>query len=405
MARTNITEEDFKAHFSLADGLVNASQPIRFNSKKFDFYIKIIPQHRELIFIDCEFSEPILFCKGIPFVAEVQENDNQENLFNQVETNVFSKEVLFKECDFLKLIQFDDLNFNGKFRMHDCVLKEVSFRNTTFNDLADFWSTSFNNNLIFHKTNFNETVVFSMATFSENVLFTYTLFGGKAIFSKTKFNKGLDFSQAIISGELKLFDLQINYTDFVAPYVGIDDKVYQDYIDTTGKIPLVNKVHTFQVLKKAFEDIGNHSDSILMHREEKRALRALTKERLRVKDKSVNKGDKTILWLNRWSNHYRSDFRNGLWFTVGVTVVFGFLTLLFTEEFQRHFCWCCEFDKEYFIKGVKFLFNFLNPARRITYLDIFDLKFYGIAYLFDFLGRIAVGYGFYQTVQAFRKFK
>lgn len=405
MARTLITEEEFEAQFSLAEGLVNASQPIRFNSRIFDFYIEIEPLHRELIFNDCEFVEPVLFCKGIPLVTEAEENNAQEDLFNQVETNIFSESIKFKECVFQKQIQFDDLIFDGKFRMHDCVLKEVSFRNTTFNNLADFWATTFTKKTIFYKTDFNKTSVFSMATFNDNVLFTYALFGSKAIFARTKFKKGIDISQTIISGSLQLFDLHFNFKKYDAIYVGADDKTYQNFIDRDAIIPLENKVHTFQVLKKAFEDIGNYSDSILMLREEKRALKKLVKHKLKDKNPDTNKGDKWILRLNRLSNHYRSDFRNVIWFTLGVTIVFGLLTLVFTEEFQRHFCWGCEFDKDTFTKGVKFLFNFLNPARRITYLDNFDLRFYGIAYLFDFLGRIAVGYGFYQTVQAFRKYK
>jgi hypothetical protein len=53
---------------------------------------------------------------------------------------------------------------------------------------------------------------------------------------------------------------------------------------------------------------------------------------------------------------------------------------------------------------VKQFINFLNPAHSINYIDELN-PFYGIPYVFDFLGRIAVGYGIYQTVQAFRKFR
>lgn len=404
MARTLITQAEFDAQFTLAAGFGDSS-PVRFSSKIFDFYIEISPEHRELIFIDCEFLESILFCKGVQLVQEVDDNNEEPDLFNEAETNVFNESVTFKGCDFQAQIQFDDIIFNNKFRMHNCSVNNASFRNTTFNSLADFWLTTFNKDIIFYKTDFNKTTVFSMATFIGNVLFTYSLFAAKVIFARTKFNKGVDLSQSIISGKLQPFDLQFNFKEFRAEYVGKDDMTFQNYVDRDAIIPLVNKVHTFQVLKKAFQDIGNYSDSILMLREEKRALKKLVKHKLKNKNPDTNKGDKWILNLNRISNHYQSDFRNGIWFTLGVTIVFGLLTLVFTEEFQRHFCWGCKFDKEAFTKGVKFLFNFLNPARRITYLDSFDLRFYGIAYLFDFIGRIAVGYGFYQTVQAFRKYK
>ncbi|WP_108808929.1 pentapeptide repeat-containing protein [Aquimarina spinulae] len=406
MARTPITEQEFDTQFALAEGLVNANHPIRFNSKVFDFYIELEPQHRELIFTDCEFLEPILFCKGIPLVAVAEENNEQADLFNQTETNVFDKNVFFNECVFQKQIQFDDVTFSNKFRMHNCSVNNASFRNTIFNGLADFWLTTFKEDIIFYKTDFNKTTVFSMATFVGNVLFTYSLFSTKAIFARTKFKKGIDLSQTIISGELKPFDLQFDFRKFDIVYVGKDDEVYQNYIDRDAKIPLVNKVHTFQVLKKAFEDSGNYSDSILMLREEKAALKKLVKAKLKDKNSNINRGDKWILLLNRISNHYRSDFRNGIWFTLLAAITFGMLTLIFTEAFQNNICFSnCSFNEDTFIKGVKFIFTFLNPARRLSYLENLNPIFYGFAYLFDFIGRIAVGYGIYQTVQAFRKFK
>ncbi|WP_417558897.1 pentapeptide repeat-containing protein [Mesoflavibacter zeaxanthinifaciens] len=405
MARTLITQAEFDAQFNLAEGFGN-SHPIRFNSKIFDFYVEISPGHRELIFYDCLFTEKVLFTWGPELVQVLEDNVEPANIFGNNITNIFKETVFFNSCIFEDFIQFDNLIFNGKFRMHNCVLQNVSFRNTTFNDLADFWATTFTEKTIFYKTDFNKTSVFSMATFNDNVLFTYALFGSKAIFARTKFKKGIDISQTIISGSLQLFDLHFNFKKYDAIYVGTDDKTYQNFIDRDAIIPLENKVHTFQVLKKAFEDIGNYSDSILMLREEKRALKKLVYHKLEDKNPDSNKGDKWILILNRISNHYQSDFRNGIWFTLGVTVVFGLLTLVFTRAYLDNICFSdCEFNPNRLLNGIKFFINFLNPARKLDYLDNLKPTFGGISYIFDFLGRIAVGYGFYQTVQAFRKYK
>ena len=363
-----------------------------FKNIQFDFQVNISTGANIYYFEEC------LFTKGLTFETAFR-NESQET------TNHYEKEIYFYKCKIDGQFVAQRSVFDKNFRLHNCCVENLILKNATFNALADFWLTKFNNGVTFYKTDFQQTAVFSMATFRGNVLFTYALFAGKTIFARTKFKKGLDLSQAIISGDLQPFDLQFNFKEFKAEYVGKDDETFQNYVDRDAIIPLVNKVHTFQVLKKSFEDIGNYSDSILMQREEKSALKELINKKLKDKNSDVNKGDKWILRLNRLSNHYQSDFRNGIWFTLGVTIIFGFLTLVFTEEFQRYFCWGCEFNKDSFIKGVKFLFNFLNPARRITYLDSFDLRFYGIAYLFDFFGRMAVGYGIYQTIQAFRKFK
>jgi len=405
MARTPITKQEFDANFALAAGFGN-SNPIEFTSRIFDFEAIIEPCHRDLKFHDCEFNNNVKIESGFNIITVTNNLDQQHEIFDDTNTNIFDINIEFNTCSFNSNTQFDNLIFNGKFRIHNCTLEKVSFNNTSFNNLADFWSTTFKQKTIFYKTDFNKTSVFSMSTFEENVLFTYALFGDKAIFARTKLKKGIDLSQTIISGNLQLFDLQFNFKDYEAVYVGKDDETYRNYIDSDAIIPLENKVHTYQVLKKAFNDIGNYSDAILMRREEKKSLKELVKHKLKDKNQDVNKGDKWILNLNRWSNHHLSDFRNGIWFTLGVAIVFSVLTLVFTGAYLDNICFSdCEFNPNRLMNGIKFFINFLNPARKLDYLDDLKPAFGGISYIFDFLGRIAVGYGFYQTVQAFRKYK
>lgn len=320
--------------------------------------------------------------------------------------NSYQHEIWFENCIFQKKLGAKDKSFTDKIRFRNCEFHgEVNFTNTRFNGLADFWRSTFLKPTTFFKTDFNQTVVFSSAIFLENILFTYTLFGGKSIFGRTVFKKGIDFSQSIISGDLQLFDLQFSLEEYGAKYVGNHDKKYRKFIEKENKIPLINKVATFQVLKNQFSKQGNHIDEIAMRQQEKAAFSELTQERK--KDKNWDKstvGDRLILWLNRWSNHYRADFRNGISFTIIVAVIFLFSTFLTTQEFWRRLCFDCEFDPNVIGFTIKSFINFLNPAHRITYLQ--ELKpIYGIAYIFDFFGRIAVGYGIYQTVQAFRKFR
>lgn len=409
MARELITLQDFRSNFTLAAGF-GISEEITFENKRFDFEVTIEPIHRPLVFVNCFFDEDVNFVKGNQIVR--LSDNTAENSFDYAdyETNSFEASVTFEEnCEFLNTLNTKNIVFKENFRLHNSVISKVNFGNTKFEKLADFWSSTFISKTIFLKTDFNDTVVFSMATFKENVLFTYTLFSGKSIFSRTKFNKGIDLSQAIIAGDLKPFDLHFNFNNYEAIYIGNNDKKYQNHIDNIGIIPLVNKVHTFQILKKAFQDIGNYSDSIAMQREEKNALSVLTKERLKKENKAlvtnkVNQGDKVILFFNRWSNNYGSDFRNGIWFTFSLGFVFYLITLLFTFELWSRWDVCADIDTEvigYFIGG---FINFLNPIHKMDYL--LELKpIYGIAYIFDFVGRITVGYGVYQTIQAFRKFK
>lgn len=407
MARKTISENEFNKCFSLASGL-GVSNSNNFKNREFNFEVVIKPTDRDLVFSNCLFNEKVSFRRGPMSIEKQEEVEEDESSFESFkkETNEFKINVTFEnKCEFNKKLSFKKIVFFGKVRIHDCILKKVDFYNTSFNDLADFWRTEFNNSVIFLKTDFNSTAVFSMSTFNKNVLFTYSLFAGKAIFARTKVKKGFDVSQSVISGELQLFNLKFNFKEFEYVYIGDDDDAFQKHINKLAIIPLENKVHTFQILKKGFIDNGNYSDSILMQREEKKALRELIKEK--AKDRNIeidNLGDKLILCLNRWSNHYQSDFRNGILFTIAMVIIFGIPTLISTGAYLENICFSnCRFSGQRLTNGVKFFFNFLNPARSISYLD--ELKPFITAYLFDFLGRVAVGYGFYQTVQAFRKFK
>lgn len=335
-------------------------------------------------FKDCTFSEDV----------EINSDKNKHCV------------LTFIDCVFIKDILAEDAVRDGKVRFRNCHFKgNVNFRNTTFNNLADFWSCIFYKPTTFYKTDFLSTAVFSSVVFKENILFTYTLFEGKTIFGRTKIKKGIDISQSIIAGELQLFDLDFEFDSFKTEYVSLDDEKFQDNIGENHIIPLINKVATFQILKSQFDKQGNHIDEITMRQQEKKAFSELTQARK--KDKNWTKttgGDRFILWLNRWSNHHKADFRNGIIFTTIVALIFLTLTFLTTGEFWSRLCLDCEFDTSVIGYSIKSFVNFLNPVHKINYID--NLKpFFGIPYVFDFLGRLFVGYGIYQTVQAFRKFR
>jgi hypothetical protein len=79
---------------------------------------------------------------------------------------------------------------------------------------------------------------------------------------------------------------------------------------------------------------------------------------------------------------------------------------LTTEEF--YFGFPIKIKWEYFASFLKFM----NPLRYFETENLFKLTedkklpatLNNLSYLWDFLGRIFVTYGYYQTIQAFRKF-
>ncbi|MCP4336273.1 MAG: hypothetical protein GY679_00265 [Mycoplasma sp.] len=84
---------------------------------------------------------------------------------------------------------------------------------------------------------------------------------------------------------------------------------------------------------------------------------------------------------------------------MGITFVFFQLLLIYLKiEYAVKF----DFTQTAVVDTFKIFFQFLN----ITNWDYkpFGIEDNGIVYIILFIGRIFIGYGYYQTIQAFRKY-
>lgn len=110
--------------------------------------------------------------------------------------------------------------------------------------------------------------------------------------------------------------------------------------------------------------------------------------------------DKILLFLNKNSNNFGASWMVGVNFTILVSLITYSLILLVLYLDN-----CIKLDIS--IKG---LGNFLQNMGEImnvtkwTQLKLFDLNITGWSYVWLFIGRIFIGYGYYQTIQAFRKY-
>ncbi|SEB35718.1 Pentapeptide repeat-containing protein [Tenacibaculum sp. MAR_2009_124] len=371
-----------------------------------------------IIFQKCIFKEDVVidntkedasFIKGCTFEKAIISKGTSNNL-------------LFKNC-ILNEVNFEDGVFGieekvndkkGKVRFHDCRIQKANFRNTTFHGLADFWKTTFNNRIIFYKTDFLNITVFSAVTFKDNVLFTYSLFNSKTIFRGTKPEKGMDLSLAIISGELNLFDLNLKYFKHSEP---LTEEDYEHEVSEVGSIPLKNKQETYRILKKKYEAQSDNIRALdFKYLERTSQSRAIAKEIFRAKRyKNEHFLDfiyaklkafinQIIHVLNLSSNGYGKSYILGLVFTFTLGILFFSLSLLCTSIYKLS-----DFTHPFFIieNNVSHFLNFLNPAHKFNYLgkEFAHKTFYIGFYIWDFVGRIFVGYGIYQTIQAFRKYR
>lgn len=378
--------------------------------------------------IDYEFKLPL---QQTVLIERLVDQKRSHDIYFQ--TCIFNKKVriedytgllYFDNCHFIDYVDFTDTKFHNKLRFRNCTFEEeVYFNNTTFNDLSDFWRCTFIKRTIFLKTDFLATSVFSGTIFQENALFTYSQINKLLILRGTKFVKGLDLSLANITGELKLFDIRLN--DFESVDEVPDTIDFEIGVMENGIIYTPNKRETFRLIKHNFissnDTVTSQKYSLLesiTHRKEiwyeirreynkinikeswkrlKRNFRKLYYS-LSSSKLSQNIWDYILLSLNRLSNNHKTSYIRGFLFTF----ILGLFIFIFVAWSTKTYSPSSNFDEFNFGLAVSHFVQFLIPTHAFNYIEKSPP---GQFYLLDFLGRIIVAYGIYQTIQAFRKFK
>jgi len=344
---------------------------------------------------NCIFNNTIILYKGIR---------NPKNIFfdnctfnDRVSIHGFDTGVItFSNCTFNKLFDARNAIINGKVRFRECYFKdEAIFRNTRFNELADFWRSIFHKKTIFYKTDFINTAVFSAATFKENVLFTYTLIDKLMILRGTKIEKGFDLSLAIIKGKLGLFEFNLDNYKGVEFFT--DEDRYEKAVSELAVIPIKNKRETFRILKDNLESQKNLSESLKFKAVEKDILLAELKHE---KFSVTNLLNRANLFFNWLSNNHGNSYGRAFFFIIGFGIIFFYFSLISLERFSFSIT-PCEWASD---TSFKYFMEFLNPIHKFDYLGAETMLTNGF-YILDFTGKAFIGYGIYQFIQAFRKYK
>ena len=375
------------------------------------------PELLNVSFEDCDFNISIDINDSINFINFSNCTFNEDVSI----TGMVSRETYIVNCVFEKELDLADSTFKGKARLQKNKFKGATlFNNTKFLDLADFWNSTFYKKTIFYKTDFNSTAVFSAVNFKENVLFTYSLIDKLLILRGTYPEKGFDLSLAIIAGELSVFNFKFdNYNSHIDIYKEANiesDKaqhkisyqeayeiVYERTVSINGEIPLENQRETHRILKNQLISQKNVIDAIPYKVKESKALLTESFQMLR-RGHTVTRplSNIFVLSLNAISNWFGSSYIMGALFTILIAALCFNLSLYCTEHATD------AFNLSSIGEGIKNYLIFINPTHKFDYLG--DHVISGAYtksgfYIYDFLGRIFVGYGIYQTIQAFRKYR
>ncbi|ALM47822.1 hypothetical protein AMR72_02245 [Flavobacterium psychrophilum] len=344
----------------------------KINNCVFTKEVNINFDHKDITFENCNFDENIIF-------------------------NDYDGILTFANCNFKEgyEVNAQDTIFKGKIRFRTCHFKgNVNFRNTTFNELADFWRCTFYNKTIFYKTDFKNIVVFSAVIFKENVLFTYSLIDKLLLLRGAKMQKGLDLSLAIITGKLGLFDFNLN--DYKTTITSTEEQ-YETFVSETANIPVKNKRETFRILKDNLESQKNLAESL--------KFKAIEKDILshELKHETFSASiflDRANLFFNWLSNNHGNSYGRAFLFILGFGLFFFYFSLISLDLFS----FTLDYKEWAFNESFRYYMEFLNPIHKFDYLGE-DITLSKRFYVLDFLGKTFVGYGIYQFIQAFRKYK
>lgn len=330
-------------------------------------------------------------------------------------STTIEKDALLDNCVFEKQIEIRSTIFKGKARFISCVFNTTKFNLTTFKSTADFSNSTFYKPITFYKISFKDIVDFSAVNFKENVLFTYTSIEKLMVLRGAYPEKGFDISLAIITGELSVFDFQFDdYKSYTKIYKDLDEEfkkhnnnisyqnayqvVYNKAVSQNHNIPIENKRETYRLLKNQLESQKNYIDSIPFRVMENKTLLKESWKKLR---NGVNLtrsfSNIIVMSLNAISNWFGSSYLMGLLFTVSIAGLFFSLSLnhIGNYEFTTTIS---DWEWRYFVQ-------YLNPTHRFDYMKLVDVNPRQWFFIWDFIGRVFVGYGIYQTITAFRKYK
>lgn len=115
-----------------------------------------------------------------------------------------------------------------------------------------------------------------------------------------------------------------------------------------------------------------------------------------------------MLSIYKVSNNFRLNWLRGVVFTLAVSLLFyvPFVLLIENQIEWGLYGWQKTWDAFTYVFDYRTaqFFEFLNPLHKIDYFVKEGQRVGFWAYLVDYIGRIFVGFGIYQTIQAFRKY-
>ncbi|ATA90213.1 hypothetical protein CGC58_11050 [Capnocytophaga stomatis] len=338
---------------------------------------------KEANFSDVEFESIVDFSES-KFLSEVIFQNTKFLWWTYFSETIFFSKANFLGAQFLSITKFSDVQFE----------KNTYFHYVTFKDIIDFsGKTYFKDAICFDSIDFQNKVLFSNVIFEQETQFLHCKIGSNTFisFEGATFKKCLDISRSNFHHcNLRFWNIKIEGDENLSQY----EKYINDFGDKKVEPSVYAKIReTYRTIKNAFYKEDNRIEGLEFYKKE---MDVYEKE---LKEKSFWHKDRFMLLLNKISNNYGTSWSRGLLFTITVAFIFYLCILISLHN-------SLEWDIRSLDAWDNFLKHFLEVINVTRWKDIepFGVELNGLAYLFLFIGRIFIGYGYYQTIQAFRKY-
>ncbi len=384
---------------------------------------------------------------------------NDRVWFNNAKFNIyqvhFEYSIFKSEFNANNIVFIDDIkrtpNFVPSITFYGAIFEnKLSLSNIDFTRNCIFIGAKFGSSVEFINSNFRTIVIFENAQINGNILFAVNNAREEKAETTTKntINK-IWFNKSNISGRIDIERCEID--EFEGSFMGIKSgavfRIYESSIQSldltsihnNGALILednktnIEKMTLKSAINTGVIEVENTNIQIIEERKTARllkdsalksgnaidALEFRKKEMDLLKKEIVSKDSKFILWLNRVSNSHGTSWSRGILFTIICSTVFYLLFLLTSrpDEIYALFTgqpvtWTWSLD---IANGINYVWslNFLDALS--TWIKSFDFHVIWwlvilkviqlvIGVIFYIIGKIAIGYGIYQTISAFRKY-
>lgn len=286
-------------------------------------------------------------------------------------------------------INISDSFIDDLFLLGNTIKNKSNIKKCEFNRIKTNHSV-FNNDFEFINSDFKGVALFENSANLNN---------SSLIFLNVNFEKQVSFENSnlfFVKFESVFFKEIVSFQTMECEYLDFNKSHFDKvgfFNDLTIKSPEKCTIGTLRTIKNQLNKTENKIDYLKFSVFEFNNLKS---------DKKTTKGDYVLLWLNEYSNNFGTSWVRGVCFTLIFSVFFFLILLILNSYLVSNYPLCINlynkpekfsFTLNYFLK---FVFNLgLNDK---------EIQSNGWLYLIFIFAKIFIGYGIYQTIQAFRKY-